>query len=479
MAGLKTTLKLSQQLRMSQRLQQAIQLLQLNRQELSAQIQKELLENPILEEFLETKENDPAQSSSDKMEEGAPSLLSEAGSDWDWETYYNDTSKLPPNFQSSTASANDISRYESVLGQALSLADHLVWQLNLSILGEKENEIGHIIIDSIGDDGYLICSLEELSKENPYSAEDFEKVLKTIQAFDPVGVGARSLKECLKIQAQFIEENNSDVMYILDNFLKALEQKNFKVIANNMKKDLEEVKELCNAIYAMDPKPGLAYSNQRPEYIVPDVYVYKVGSGYMIALNEDGLPRLRISNYYRNLLKTDQLDKAADDEQAKKYIESKIRSALWLIRSVNQRNKTIYRVAESLLKYQKDFFDKGVEAIKPLILKTVANDLQVHESTVSRITNNKYIDTPHGIYELKYFFNSGVSRKDGSILATEAIKLKVQNLIKNESPLKPLSDQKIVNILKKEVGIEIARRTVAKYREVLKILPASKRKKIV
>ncbi len=240
---------------------------------------------------------------------------------------------------------------------------------------------------------------------------------------------------------------------------------------------MEEVVEMCKTIYSMDPKPGRAYMPQDTQFVTPDVYVYKVGEEYMVALNEDGLPRLRISNLYKNILKGDKTQAEGGGETAQNYIQDKLRSAVWLIKSIHQRQRTIYKVTESIVKHQQDFFEKGPGFIKPMILRDIANDIGMHESTVSRVTTNKYVHTPRGIFELKYFFNSGISKTDGDSLASESVKLKIKNLVSDEDDKNPLSDQKIVELLKKD-GIQIARRTVAKYRDMLRILPSSKRKKM-
>ena len=258
---------------------------------------------------------------------------------------------------------------------------------------------------------------------------------------------------------------------LVSSHLKDLEKKNYEGIAKAMGVDLEDVIEMCKIIYTMDPKPGRAFMSNDTHYVTPDVYVYKVGDEYMVSLNEDGLPRLRISNFYKNVLKT-----AGTNNTTQEYIQDKLRSAVWLIKSIHQRQRTIYKVTESIVKHQKDFFEMGPAHIKPMILRDIANDIGMHESTVSRVTTSKYMHTPRGIFELKYFFNSGISKSNGDSLASESVKLKIKQLIAEENPKSPLSDQKIVDLLKKE-GIQIARRTVAKYRDVLKILPSSKRKK--
>ncbi|HEY8270406.1 MAG TPA: RNA polymerase factor sigma-54, partial [Pseudobdellovibrionaceae bacterium] len=329
-----------------------------------------------------------------------------------------------------------------------------------------------LLINYIDDDGYLKTPLEQISAEEKLPIEDLEDTLSLIHEFDPPGVGARDMKECLLIQAKHLEEDTHDLVNLINNHLKELEKKNYDAIAKIMGRELEEVVEMCKIIYSMDPKPGRAFVSNEVQYVTPDVYVYKVGDDFVVSLNEDGLPRLKISNFYKNMLK------GANKAEAKThdYIQEKLRSAVWLIKSIHQRQRTIYKVAESIVKHQRSFFEKGPSYLKPMILRDIANDIGMHESTVSRVTTAKYVHTPQGIYELKYFFNSAISSSDGDSMASESVKLKIKDLVGKEDPKNPLSDQKIVELLKVE-GIQIARRTVAKYRDVLKILPSSQRKK--
>ncbi len=471
---LKTSLKLSQQLRMTPQLQQAIKLLQLSRLELETSVRKELMENPVLEEIADTADDDPAAASA-QLKDDTPTEATAAEQDpqkqddFEWENYV-DTQYKPPT--GSGGGSEEIMNYENIISQAQTLHDYLSWQLNLGGFSEDDRRVGSILISYIDDDGYIKVPLEEIAKEENLPQEDLEDILGFIQEFDPPGVGARDLKECMLIQAQILEEDTHDLVNLINNHLKDLEKKNYAAIAKAMNLQIEDVVELCKIIYTMDPKPGRAYMPPETQFVTPDVYVYKVGEEYMVSLNEDGLPRLRISNLYKNLLKTD-----GKDAGAQEYIQDKLRSAVWLIKSIHQRQRTIYKVTESIVKHQNDFFEKGPAFIKPMILRDIANDIGMHESTVSRVTTNKYVHTPRGIFELKYFFNSGISKTDGDSLASESVKLKIKDLVSAEDLKNPLSDQKIVELLKKD-GIKIARRTVAKYRDMLKILPSSKRKKM-
>ncbi|NJL24102.1 MAG: RNA polymerase factor sigma-54, partial [Calothrix sp. SM1_5_4] len=389
-----------------------------------------------------------------------------------WENYL-DTNYKPP--QGVAGGTDEIMNYENLISTTTSLHDHLTWQLGLGGFNEEEQHILAVLISYVDEDGYVKTPLEEIAAEEEVSAEDLKEMLPFLQEFDPAGVGARDLKECLLIQARHIEEDTNDLVRLINEHIKDLEKKNYQGIAKAMNIPIEDVVEMCKIIYSMDPKPGRAYMPQDTQFVTPDVYVYKVGDEYMVALNEDGLPRLRISNLYKNILKGDQVTTSQDNAQ--NYIQDKLRSAVWLIKSIHQRQRTIYKVTESIVKHQHDFFEKGPGFIKPMILRDIANDIGMHESTVSRVTTNKYVHTPRGIFELKYFFNSGISMTDGDSLASESVKLKIKNLVGEEDPRNPLSDQKIVELLKKD-GIQIARRTVAKYRDMLKILPSSKRKKL-
>ena len=475
--GLKMSMKLSQQLRMTPQLQQAIKLLQLSKMELDTAIRKELNENPVLEEIHELADDDPAKKEHQASEDIQNTEIKSTDDadprkqeEFEWESYVESQYKPP---QSGTGSSDEIMNYENVISTTKTLHEHLIWQAGMAGFNEEETAIVAILINYINDNGYIKVPLEEIAAtEEGITVGDFEEILLFVQEFDPPGVGARDLKECLLLQAKFLQEDTKDLVYIIENHLKDLERKNFPAIAKAMDTDVTYVAELCQIIFDMDPKPGRIFISQDTHFITPDVYVYKVADEYVVSLNEDGLPRLRVSNLYRNILK----GRKKDDKGTQEYIQDKLRSAVWLIKSIHQRQRTIYKVTESIVRNQVDFFEKGPAFIKPMILKDIADDIEMHESTVSRVTTNKYVHTPRGIFELKYFFNSGINKTDGVAVASASVKLKVKTLVDEENPQSPLSDQKIVEILKKD-GIKIARRTVAKYRDALKILPSSKRKK--
>jgi RNA polymerase sigma-54 factor len=472
---LRQSMNLSQTLRMTPQLQQAIKLLQLSRMELETAVRKELEENPILEETADLKEEDLQRTKevADNVDPQGETTTSDQDpqkqDEFEWESYLENSYKPP---QQSGGGNEEIMNYENVISTTESLHDYLNWQAKMFGFADDELAVAEVLINYIDDDGYLLTPLEEISVSESVPVEELQDVLKFVQEFDPPGVGARDLKECLLIQAKAIEEDTHDLVNLISNHLKDLEKKNFEGIARTMGRDISEVAEMCKIIYSMDPKPGRAYAPADTQYVTPDVYVYKVGDDYMVSLNEDGLPRLKISNFYRNMLKG-----AGGNAKTQDYIQDKLRSAVWLIKSIHQRQRTIYKVTESIVKHQRDFLEKGAGFIKPMVLRDIANDIGMHESTVSRVTTAKYVHTPQGIFELKYFFNSGISTSDGESLASESVKLKIKELISKEDFKNPYSDQQIVDLLKVE-GIQIARRTVAKYRDVLKILPSSRRKKI-
>ncbi len=492
---LKQSLRLSQQLVMTPQLQQAIKLLQLNRMELAEVVNQEMMENPILEELTETPEGEnalPEESAGDSPEnpevaqardEDAflkPKTQEEqivAGKDdFNWDSYieeFNSSSSSAPSMREVN---DELPSFENVLTKTTTLEDHLTWQLSMITLTDAERKLGELIIGNLSDDGYLKASLEDLARESNMEFEDAEEVLKIVQNFDPVGVASRNLQECLAIQARFMNPRQPLVEQIIEKHLGDLERKNYQAIAKALGIGLDKVIEATKLILEFEPKPGRSFHTSDTQYITPDIYVYKLADEFVIVLNEDGMPKLRISPYYKNILANAQKDQ---NKVTKEYVQDKLRSAVWLIRSIHNRQKTIYKVTDAIVKRQREFFEKGVQFLKPMILKDVASDIGMHESTISRVTTNKFVHTPVGIFELKYFFNSSINAADGSdALASEAVKEKIRQMITKEDAKNPLSDQKIVELLRVE-NIDIARRTVAKYRDMLGILSSGKRKKII
>lgn len=500
---LKQSLKLSQQLVMTPQLQQAIKLLQLNRMELADLITTELTENPVLEEQMDSEgstegeapepvevgempEADPeTQQLRDEQAAEQPKTeqenLVKGEDDFNWESYieeYNSTSSTTPSMREVH---EDLPSFEATLTRAASLEEHLHWQLSMASLTDEERHFGELVIGNLSDDGYLIGSLPELAAESGLQEEDAEEILKIIHNFDPVGTGSRDLRECLLTQALFLKPRQPLVEQIIDHHLPDLEKKNYQSIGKALNVPLEKIIEATKLIMEFEPKPGRNFITGDTHYITPDIYVYKVGDEYVISLNEEGLPRLRISPYYKEILQAAKNPNKAQTGNSKlthEYVQEKLRAAMWLIRSIHNRQKTIYKVTEAIVQRQREFFEKGIQFLRPMILKDVANDIGMHESTISRVTTNKYVHTPVGIFELKYFFNSSINAADGSdSVASEAVKEKIRQLITKEDPKQPLSDQKLVELLKKD-NIDIARRTVAKYREMLGILSSGKRKKV-
>lgn len=471
----KQQLRLSQQLVMTPQLQMAIKLLQLSRLELLDTVRQELDSNPMLEEVHDSVSGEllpePSEITNQPEDSAAKEVKIEEKSldTFDWNNYideYNAPGKII--FETEK---KETPSYEAFISRTESLNDHLLWQLLMTGPSKEEEEIGSLIIGNLNSDGYLDASVEDISKTSGYSAEKIEKVLSIMQTFDPVGVCARTLKECLLIQANQLGLRRTVVTDIIQNHLNYLENKNFRAIAKALKADIKEIEAAVDIIMGLEPKPGRKFSDEEPQYITPDIYVYKVEDNFVIILNDDGLPKLRVNSYYKkNMAGGKKLPSEARD-----YIQDKMRSATWLIKSIHQRQKTIYRVMESILKFQGEFFDKGISFLKPMVLRDIAQDIEMHESTISRVTTNKYALTPQGIFELKYFFNSSINRITGDSAASASVQDMIKKLIKNEDPQKPYSDDKIAHILINS-NINIARRTVAKYRDVLKILSSNKRK---
>jgi RNA polymerase sigma-54 factor len=475
---LRQHLKLAQQLIMTPQLQQAIKLLQLSRLELLETISQELQSNPLLEEGQE------AEGESDDRTEEVDSVNREANvsevtinekpkEDFDWEEYLGEYTS-GPRVRVEREEARELPAIESRLVKKPSLDAHLLWQLHLSKASDAQKEIGTLIIGNLDHDGYLQATLAEIAEMAGCDESCVEEVLNLVQACDPPGIAARDLQECLLIQAKILELEDDLVINIITNHLHDLETRNYHSIVKATGRKPEEIKEAIDLITGLDPKPGKQYDEEEIQYISPDIYVYKVDNEFVILLNEDGMPKLRISPFYREALSKD----GDVTDQAREYIQGKLRSAAWLIKSIHQRQRTIYRVAESIIKFQRDFFDRGIAHLKPLVLRDVAEDLSMHESTISRVTTNKYMHTPRGVFELKYFFNSSISSFTGGAVASESVKERIRQLVANEDPQKPYSDKAIVEKLREE-NIDIARRTVAKYRELLGILPSNLRKQPV
>jgi len=492
---LKQQVKLSQQLVMTPQLQQAIKLLQLSRMELVNLVQAELQENPVLEESLEGEEDRAAAEEADpgtspqtedateatgEVAAAEPAATPETAeapeptdaekiADLDWQNYLD----ANPHTGMREAVDDDRPSIESTYTRRETLSDHLEWQLQLASLPFEQEIAAGFIIGNLDDRGYLQSSVEEISRQSGVGVEAVEAALAAVQEFDPSGVAARDLRECLGIQARVLEIDDPLVLRILDEALDTLIKRDFRGVARALGATVEEVAAAASVIGRLEPRPGRAFGGEEPIYIVPDIYVHRVGDDFHIVLNDDGLPRLRINSLYREVLSKG--NPAPKD--TKEYVHDKVRSAMWLIKSIHQRQRTIYKVMQSIIKHQREFFERGINYLKPLNLRDVADDIEMHESTVSRVTTNKYAHTPQGIFELKYFFNSSISRVQGDAVASESVKERIRRLIVNEDPRRPLSDQRIAEMLR-VANIDIARRTVTKYRESMNLLSSTKRRQV-
>jgi RNA polymerase sigma-54 factor len=468
--------KLVQKLILTPSLQQAIKLLPMSTLELADLLNQEMVENPLLEE-VPTEELQPAeQAQQEKAEADKPTAeKTDQWDDADYEYFFGDY--LDDGYRSRTPSeVKELPPIENTLSSTGSLADHLMWQLSLQTEEDRVREIGSAIIGNLDDDGYLVASVEEIAAMGDWPVAEVEKALQHIQTFDPRGVAARDLQECLWLQLKFLGLEGTPTEKIVTEHLKLLQNHQVPEIARRLGMTIDDLKEHIEIIRNLDPKPGSRYNPQQSQYVIPDVYVVKVEDQYVAVLNEEGLPQLRISPTYRRLLDKNAGSNQANDE-TRAYVKDKFRSALWLIKSVDQRQKTIQKVANSIINFQREFLDHGIEYLRPLVLRDVANDIGMHESTVSRVVNNKYMHTPQGVFEMKYFFHSGISSSYGESVSSVTIKQRIRKIIENEDPRKPLSDSKIVSILQKE-GLMLARRTIAKYREELKI-PTSNQRKVL
>lgn len=465
--------KLVQKLILTPSLQQAIKLLPMSTLELADLLNQEMVENPLLEE-VPTEELQPAeQQQTEKAAEQPAAEKSDTWDDADYEYFFGDY--LDDGYKPRTPQeVKELPPIENTLSTAGSLADHLMWQVSLQTSDPQLQEIGGAIIGNLDDDGYLVASVEEIAAMADWPVGDVEKALQHIQTFDPIGVAARDLQECLWLQIRHLGLEGTVTEKIVTEHLRLLQNHQVPEIARKLGVQIEDLREHVEIIRNLDPKPGSRFNPSQSQYVIPDVYVVKVEDQYVAALNEEGLPQLRISPVYRRLL-----DKSGGEnsDETRAYVKDKFRSALWLIKSVDQRQKTIHKVATSIINFQREFLDLGIEHLRPLVLRDVANDIGMHESTVSRVVNNKYMHTPQGVFEMKFFFHSGISSSYGDSVSSVTIKQRIRKIIENEDPRKPLSDSKIVSILQKE-GLMLARRTIAKYREELKI-PTSNQRKVL
>ena len=467
--------KTSQGLAMTQQLQQAIFLLQLSSMELKAEIQEKLESNVMLEiEEDEVGENSNEQS---EIEEASSNNQIE---DTDIETIGEENfENTSTNKKTNSENQSTAFEFEEEDGRYKTLQEHLRWQLNLIPISDNDKVIAETIIDSLNDDGFLDCALENIldtigSELEETGLEEVEAVLKIIQSLDPVGVGARDLKECLLIQLRQFDQEKQKVQKakeLIDGYFDILAIHDYKQLMKKLKLTEKELEKIISFIQTMNPRPGSHINNTRTEYIIPDINVEKENNKWVVRINRGAIPALRINSEYKKMIK--RADNSADNQTLKSHLQE----ADWLIKSLQHRYETLLNVSTCIVEHQRDFLEHGEEAMKPLILQDIANALDLHESTISRATTCKYMHTPRGTYELKYFFASHVGTDHGGIRSSTAIRALIKKMIDNELPNKPLSDNKITALLKKE-GINVARRTIAKYRESMSIPPSNERKRM-
>jgi RNA polymerase sigma-54 factor len=482
--GLGQHLKQTQNLVLTQQMQQAIKILQLNHLELINEIQEELSQNPTLEEAStsQTTEYDEGQAS---LERGAAAQAEDVvdqnngsteapGGERDWGQLLQEQGSAPGDFKNAAGPSpfDDLPSIDQTLAASESLSQHLIAQIGTVSCRSEVRQACVAIVLNLDGRGWLEMSLEEVATEAEVSLEDAQDALDIVQSLDPIGCGARSLVECLCVQAALLWPEDPSFARIITHHLSDLQARNYPSIGRAMDMHLEDVVEYHKMIQTLEPWPGRPYGEPPNPYITPDVEVVKMGGRWQIRQNEDGLPRLRVSPYYRGVLQD-----GGSTREEKKFIKERLEAAEFLIKSIYQRQSTIQKVMNVILERQEGFFDRGPEQLRPMILRNVAEEIGVHESTVSRATSNKYVLTPHGIFELKYFFDAAIQRTHGEDLAGEAVREKLRKLIQEEDRKNPLSDEALVQLLTKQ-NVKIARRTVAKYRDQMGILPSSQRKQM-
>jgi RNA polymerase sigma-54 factor len=489
----KLHLKLSQRLVMTPSLQQAIKLLQMSKLELEEVLTQEMVENPVLEEEQEQEEAareaeaaeqpETAEPAKEEVEaapaaatatpaeaEAVPEPERDSFEEIDFDTYfedYLDTAYNPRQYEDSEQTP-----LENTLSSTPGLQEYLTWQLSMSDASPAVREIATYLIGNIDEDGYLRVAREEIKAAGFEDDAEVEKALELVRSFDPPGICAFDLPDCLMLQMKALKIDNPLIEKIVTEHWPEFLNRQFQQLSKALSVGMSELQAVVEIIKNLEPKPGRKYSNERTIYVEPDVAVRKIGDEYVIQLNEDGLPKLRISAAYRRMLRG---GNGAIGQEAAAYLKDKMRSAVWLIKSLDQRQRTIYKVADSIVRHQREFLDRGIEHLRPLVLRDVANDIGMHESTVSRVVSNKYIHTPRGLFPMKYFFHSGIDSSTGADVSSLSIKSKIARYIADEDARRPHSDARIMQRLRAE-GIQIARRTVAKYREELRIPSSSQRK---
>lgn len=504
--------RMSQRLIMTPQMQQSIQLLQLSTLELNELLQEEMAENPLLEDdnlsedleaapdtALSDQEYKPSDEEAFQVSSNgaADSATGEASSaeasfeypepndgmverghielDENWADYFSDSSDIGASY-SGAAPIIDEEEEESnfQIAHTESLKDHLLWQLGVSTNDEDEYRMGEYLIDQLDENGYLQVSAEEVAETFDAPLERAQHMIRTLQRFDPPGIGAEDLTQCLVLQCRHYEIDDDDILSVIKHHLNDLERHRYKEIARALGVTEQHIQEIADIISKLDPHPGRQYLPHENEYITPDVFIEKVDDRWQVRVNDDSAPPLRISRKYREMLQNP--EQITDEEMD--FIKKKFQSAIWLIRNIEQRKRTLYRVTEAIMDKQQDFLEEGISGLKPLKLRDIADELGIHEATVCRVVNKKYVQTPRGLFELKYFFSTGLDTTGESDMSAKSVMEIIRGLIDEEDTKKPLSDQKITEILHRDHNLNIARRTVAKYREKMGILPTSKRKRV-
>ena len=473
--GYDLTIEQSQKLVMTPELIQAIKILQFNIQELDTYVQDQVLANPVLEQELPAEEEKPDHETVDaetREERSAPEKPAEP----DWEEYirgsYEEGRDGQWDRQWIERQDDEADVFERYVTSDMTLPEHLLFQLQFAVHTEEDSRIGEYIIESLDENGYLTTPTNEIARALQVPEEHVDDVLRIVQGLDPAGVGARDLKECLLIQLESLGVLTDEFRAVVAEHLEDIASNRLNVIARTVGVTVEEVQQMADAIRRLEPKPGRQFSSgEETKYIIPDVIVEKTDDGFTVTVNGSSTPSLRVSSYYRKLL-----HQAKDDEQLSSYLSERVNSALWLIRSIDQRKQTIYNVAEAIVRHQKEFFEHGSKYMKTLTLRDIAEDVGIHESTVSRSINGKYLQCCHGIFELRHFFSAGIKAGSGEGVSSSSVKEFIKEIVDGEDPKKPYSDQAIVGMLT-EKGFEISRRTVAKYRDEMNIPSSSRRKR--
>jgi RNA polymerase sigma-54 factor len=463
-------LKVAQKQILTPGLVQMVSVLALNKLELREMINQEMVANPVLEEVPEdvpSLEEVAKQKESEKPIVTPPDQAVRNGDkqdsfqEIDFGSFFDEY--LDPGYKSPAAEVIEKPSFENFLSQPTSLADHLEWQLSLSICSEAVRQAGYSIIGNLNEDGYLTATLEEIAQTGGHKQEEVEEALKLVQQFDPLGVAARDVRECLLIQLRTLEPDNTLAQQIGSDHLKQLQNKQYREIARSLDRPVKAVERCVEIIRRLDPRPGQRYNSSQARLIEPDVVFARSGDTYQILMNEDGLPQLRLSHHYRRML-----EDGGASREVRNYVKERFTSAIQLIKNIEQRKQTIIKVCEAIIRRQKEFLEKGIDYLRPMMIKEVAEEVGVHPSTVSRAVANKYAHTPQGVYELRYFFSEAVQGPSGGSTSLINLKRLVRKMIEEEDAARPLTDEQITQRLR-EAGFSVTRRTVAKYREDMRI----------